>query len=331
MRADTNEWMRVCDRRRVLCADVCMNVCTSVCVGSVHRCVRVSAPASPAEGLPPGCGAEPGSAPRPHKYLPWGPAPAAAGGAVRAWRGPKALAGSSQNGPFPGSAGRGHTRKIDAQAPGASPASLLPRLQVNSLPTVLANVYKIFLLQAYRCLPRPRGLAGAAASLWGSSVPAPPPTPRLGVTGRGSGGGDSPGSSRSAQPRFQNVPCPRVARRPRCRDLGPGLGWSVCSSACPPPRRAALGERLCLTRPACPRFHACVLQLPFRQPLARNPSFFLRLVSDTASCCYSLLKARNAGARPTHGRGAVRWGLGVPLPLADSPPGSPALPCTIGE
>uniref|UniRef100_A0A8D1T193 Telomerase reverse transcriptase n=1 Tax=Sus scrofa TaxID=9823 RepID=A0A8D1T193_PIG len=43
------------------------------------------------------------------------------------------------------------------------------------------------------------------------------------------------------------------------------------------------------------RFHACVLQLPFRQPLARNPSFFLRLVSDTASCCYSLLKARNAG------------------------------------
>lgn len=53
MRADTNEWMRVCDRRRVLCADVCMNVCTSVCVGSVHRCVRVSAPASPAEELPP--------------------------------------------------------------------------------------------------------------------------------------------------------------------------------------------------------------------------------------------------------------------------------------
>lgn len=187
MRADTNEWMRVCDRRRVLCADVCMNVCTSVCVGSVHRCVRVSAPASPAEGLPPGCGAEPGSAPRPHKYLPWGPAPAAAGGAVRAWRGPKALAGSSQNGPFPGSAGRGHTRKIDAQAPGASPASLLPRLQVNSLPTVLANVYKIFLLQAYRCLPRPRGLAGAAASLWGSSVPAPPHPP-LGGHWAGVGG-----------------------------------------------------------------------------------------------------------------------------------------------
>ncbi|XP_057565964.1 telomerase reverse transcriptase isoform X6 [Hippopotamus amphibius kiboko] len=43
------------------------------------------------------------------------------------------------------------------------------------------------------------------------------------------------------------------------------------------------------------RFHACVLQLPFHQPVGRNPSFFLRLVADTASRCYALLLARNAG------------------------------------
>nr|XP_031298479.1 telomerase reverse transcriptase isoform X1 [Camelus dromedarius] len=43
------------------------------------------------------------------------------------------------------------------------------------------------------------------------------------------------------------------------------------------------------------RFHACVLQLPFNQPVRRNPAFFLRVVSDTASRAYSLLKARNSG------------------------------------
>nr|XP_027799720.1 telomerase reverse transcriptase [Marmota flaviventris] len=43
------------------------------------------------------------------------------------------------------------------------------------------------------------------------------------------------------------------------------------------------------------RFHACVLQLPFSQQVRKNPRFFLRLVSDTASCCYSILRARNSG------------------------------------
>ncbi|XP_003802062.1 telomerase reverse transcriptase isoform X2 [Otolemur garnettii] len=43
------------------------------------------------------------------------------------------------------------------------------------------------------------------------------------------------------------------------------------------------------------RFHACVLQLPFSQQVRKNPAFFLRIISDTASCCYSILKAKNAG------------------------------------
>ncbi|KAM6224389.1 telomerase reverse transcriptase [Rhynchocyon petersi] len=43
------------------------------------------------------------------------------------------------------------------------------------------------------------------------------------------------------------------------------------------------------------RFHACVLQLPFGQRVGKNPAFFLRVILDTASCCYSILKAKNAG------------------------------------
>ncbi|XP_043457583.1 telomerase reverse transcriptase isoform X2 [Prionailurus bengalensis] len=43
------------------------------------------------------------------------------------------------------------------------------------------------------------------------------------------------------------------------------------------------------------RFHACVLQFPFNQPVRKNPSFFLRVIADTASRCYSLLKAKNTG------------------------------------
>ncbi|GAB5567402.1 telomerase reverse transcriptase isoform X13 [Prionailurus iriomotensis] len=42
-------------------------------------------------------------------------------------------------------------------------------------------------------------------------------------------------------------------------------------------------------------FHACVLQFPFNQPVRKNPSFFLRVIADTASRCYSLLKAKNTG------------------------------------
>lgn len=50
-------------------------------------------------------------------------------------------------------------------------------------------------------------------------------------------------------------------------------------------------------RVCAPRFHACVLQLPFHQPVSRNPSFFLGIITDSASCCYSILKAKNAGTR----------------------------------
>ncbi|XP_009897877.2 telomerase reverse transcriptase [Dryobates pubescens] len=45
---------------------------------------------------------------------------------------------------------------------------------------------------------------------------------------------------------------------------------------------------------AC-RFHACVLQLPFNQKVRNNPDFFLRIISQTASCCYATVKAKNAG------------------------------------
>uniref|UniRef100_G3UNU2 Telomerase reverse transcriptase n=1 Tax=Meleagris gallopavo TaxID=9103 RepID=G3UNU2_MELGA len=43
------------------------------------------------------------------------------------------------------------------------------------------------------------------------------------------------------------------------------------------------------------RFHACVLQLPFNQKVRNNPYFFVRIISDTASCCYFILKAKNPG------------------------------------
>uniref|UniRef100_A0A8C3J5J7 Telomerase reverse transcriptase n=1 Tax=Calidris pygmaea TaxID=425635 RepID=A0A8C3J5J7_9CHAR len=43
------------------------------------------------------------------------------------------------------------------------------------------------------------------------------------------------------------------------------------------------------------RFHACVLQLPFNQQVRNNPYFFLRIISETASYGYSILKAKNAG------------------------------------
>nr|XP_048695450.1 telomerase reverse transcriptase isoform X1 [Caretta caretta] len=43
------------------------------------------------------------------------------------------------------------------------------------------------------------------------------------------------------------------------------------------------------------RFHACVLQLPFNQQVRKNPCFFLRIISDTASCCYSILETKNTG------------------------------------
>ncbi|XP_020832373.1 telomerase reverse transcriptase isoform X1 [Phascolarctos cinereus] len=43
------------------------------------------------------------------------------------------------------------------------------------------------------------------------------------------------------------------------------------------------------------RFHACALKLPFNQQVRKNPGFFLSIISDIASCCYSILKAKNPG------------------------------------
>uniref|UniRef100_A0A4X2M492 Telomerase reverse transcriptase n=1 Tax=Vombatus ursinus TaxID=29139 RepID=A0A4X2M492_VOMUR len=43
------------------------------------------------------------------------------------------------------------------------------------------------------------------------------------------------------------------------------------------------------------RFHACARKLPFNQQVRKNPGFFLSVISDIASCCYSILKAKNPG------------------------------------
>lgn len=62
------------------------------------------------------------------------------------------------------------------------------------------------------------------------------------------------------------------------------------------------------------RFHACVLQLPFDQRVKKNPTFFLGIISNIASCGYSILKVKNAGmtlkAKGASGSfppKAVRW------------------------
>ncbi|XP_063154803.1 telomerase reverse transcriptase [Candoia aspera] len=54
------------------------------------------------------------------------------------------------------------------------------------------------------------------------------------------------------------------------------------------------------------RFHACVLQLPFHQHIKNNPSFFLMVISDSASCCFSVLKAKNADSIPLTYK-VVQW------------------------
>ncbi|XP_060109638.1 telomerase reverse transcriptase [Heteronotia binoei] len=46
------------------------------------------------------------------------------------------------------------------------------------------------------------------------------------------------------------------------------------------------------------RFHSCVLQLPFNQQIKNNSTFFLRIIADTASCGFSILKAKNTGIFP---------------------------------
>lgn len=105
-------------------------------------------------------------------------------------------------------------------------------------------------------------------------------------------------SNRSGCTLFQGGP------RPQALGEGPVV-WSR-AHGCVRCARARTHARPALMRPAPPpRFHACVLQLPFNQPVRGNPSFFLRVVLDTASRCHALLKAKNAGARvsgPQRGR-----------------------------
>lgn len=60
-----------------------------------------------------------------------------------------------------------------------------------------------------------------------------------------------------------------------------------------------------------PRFHACVLQLPFDQHVRKNPRFFLDIIANTASCCYSVLKVKNAGAWMDQGQRSCA-GAGYP-------------------
>ncbi|XP_053843822.1 telomerase reverse transcriptase isoform X3 [Vidua macroura] len=53
------------------------------------------------------------------------------------------------------------------------------------------------------------------------------------------------------------------------------------------------------------RFHACVLQFPFSQQVRKNPHFFLRIISQTASCCYAILKTINAGIEGNKGLSGI--------------------------
>ncbi|XP_070795209.1 telomerase reverse transcriptase [Pituophis catenifer annectens] len=55
------------------------------------------------------------------------------------------------------------------------------------------------------------------------------------------------------------------------------------------------------------RYHACVLQLPFHHHIKNNPHFFLTVISDSASCCFSVLKAKNAGSSVPLSYKAVQW------------------------
>ena len=89
--------------------------------------------------------------------------------------------------------------------------------------------------------------------------------------------------------------------------------WSPWS-----PSRAAWGA--CPDGATAPRFHACVLQLPFSQPVRSSPAFFLQVIADTASRGYALLKARNAGARAPGAegpRGAGTWAALPPRPAVE--------------
>ncbi|XP_058033295.1 telomerase reverse transcriptase isoform X2 [Ahaetulla prasina] len=55
------------------------------------------------------------------------------------------------------------------------------------------------------------------------------------------------------------------------------------------------------------RFHACILQLPFHHHIKNNPRFFLTIISDSASCSFSVLKAKNAGSSVPLSYKAVQW------------------------
>lgn len=187
MRADTNEWMRVCDRRRVLCADVCMNVCTSVCVGSVHRCVRVSAPASPAEGLPPRLWGRARLRPSPPQISSLGSCSSSRWGRGEGLAGAEGPGGFFSKWPFswlrrtrPYAEDRRSGARGVASIPSSSTAgeqsSDGARQRLQDLPAAG--------LQVPPAPPRPGGRRGLAL---GKQRPSPPPPPAWGSLGGGRG------------------------------------------------------------------------------------------------------------------------------------------------
>lgn len=180
--------MRVCDRRRVLCADVCMNVCTSVCVGSVHRCVRVSAPASPAEGLPPRLWGRARLRPSPPQISSLGSCSSSRWGRGEGLAGAEGPGGFFSKWPFswlrrtrPYAEDRRSGARGVASIPSSSTAgeqsSDGARQRLQDLPAAG--------LQVPPAPPRPGGRRGLAL---GKQRPSPPPHPPLGGHWAGVGG-----------------------------------------------------------------------------------------------------------------------------------------------
>lgn len=157
---------------------------------------------------------------------------------------------------------------------------------------------------ALRCPPR--GPAGSRSS---QSRPASGTFPALGPC---TPPGAKPGHRQLTVESGAHLPLTRTPSRPprgpRARLVLRGLQGA--------PRERLGGP--CPDGATASRFHACVLQLPFSQPVGSSPAFFLRVISDTASRGYALLKARNAGAWVPWAegrRGAGTLGSRPPRPM----------------
>lgn len=157
---------------------------------------------------------------------------------------------------------------------------------------------------ALRCPPR--GPAGSRSS---QSRPASGTFPALGPC---TPPGAKPGHRQLTVESGAHLPLTRTPSRPprgpRARLVLRGLQGA--------PRERLGGP--CPDGATATRFHACVLQLPFSQPVGSSPAFFLRVISDTASRGYALLKARNTGAWVPWAegrRGAGTLGSRPPRPM----------------